>query len=40
MTSVQRSSAQDDVTVARPLRVAPSGNVIDLEAAERAARRM
>ncbi len=37
MTSLLKSSVDEDVVVARPLRVAASGSVIDLDAAERAA---
>ena len=37
MTSTLRSLLEDEVAVARPLRVASSASVIDLEAAERAA---
>lgn len=37
MTSTLRSPLNDEVAVARPLRVASSASVIDLEAAERAA---
>jgi GTP cyclohydrolase IA len=36
MTSLLRSDLEDDVVVARPLRVAASGTVVDLQAAERA----
>jgi GTP cyclohydrolase IA len=36
MTSLLRSNIEDHVTAARPLRVAASGTVVDLEAAEQA----
>jgi GTP cyclohydrolase I len=36
MTSLLRSDFEDEVMVARPLRVAASGTVVDLEAAEQA----
>lgn len=36
MTTSRSSIIEDEIAVARPLRVAPSGNAIDLDAAERA----